>query len=173
LQDSWVEFLSTPYGLLVFFAALWCFLSFFISMIGGWFLLSKRFHAQAAPYGETKSAGPLFYGVKMRFRVNYGNVIKLVAAEDALYLTILFFFRVGHPPLRIPWNEIQFSRAKFLWLRFVVLTLGNEEKIPMRISERMARKLGILGASQASQFRAERLSSAGRNDPAPMPPPLQ
>jgi hypothetical protein len=51
---------------------------------------------------------------------------------------------VGHPPLRIPWNEIQFGRAKFLWLKFVVLTLGNEENIPMRISERMARKLGIL-----------------------------
>ena len=80
----------------------------------------------------------------MRFRANYGNIIRLTAAEDALYLSILFFFRVGHPPLRIPWNEIQFGRAKFLWLKFVVLTLGNEENIPMRISERMARKLGIL-----------------------------
>jgi hypothetical protein len=57
---------------------------------------------------------------------------------------MLFFFRLGHPPLRIPWNEIQFGRTKYFWMSFIVLTLGNEEFIPMRISEGMARKLGIL-----------------------------
>lgn len=112
--------------------------------MGGWYSLSGRFRAQAAPYGETKTAGPLFYGVKMRFRVNYGNVIRLTAAKDALYISILFLFRVGHPPLCIPWTEIRFGRTKFLWWRHVFLTLGNEEKIRMRISERMARNLGIL-----------------------------
>jgi hypothetical protein len=57
---------------------------------------------------------------------------------------VIFFLRIGHPPLRIPWNEIQFSRTKYFWRRYVVLTLGDEEKIPMRISQRMAAKLGIL-----------------------------
>jgi hypothetical protein len=66
------------------------------------------------------------------------------AAEDGLYLSVIFFLRIGHPPLRIPWNEIQFSRTKYFWRRYVVLTLGDEEKIPMRISQRMAAKLGIL-----------------------------
>jgi hypothetical protein len=144
LQDRLNGFLDTPYGFAIFFVTLWCVISFFISFLGGWHSLSRRFKKQSEPYGETKSAGPLFYRVQMRFRANYGNIIRLTAAEDALYLSILFFFRVGHPPLRIPWNEIQFGRAKFLWLKFVVLTLGNEENIPMRISERMARKLGIL-----------------------------
>ena len=87
----------------------------------------------------------------MRFKTSYGNAVRMVTAQDALYLSMLFLFRIGHPPLCIPWNEFQFARAKFLWLRYVVLTLGNEEKIPMRISERMARKLGIL----------ERVSEAG------------
>jgi hypothetical protein len=145
LQDSASVFLSTPYGIAIFFVAFWCLICFLISILGGWHLLSGRFCAQTAPYGETKSAGPLFYGVKMRFRVNYGNVIRLTATEDALYISILFFFRIGHPPLRIPWTEIKMAETKFLWRRYVFLMLGNEEKIRMRISARMARNLGILG----------------------------
>jgi hypothetical protein len=144
LQDSANAFLSTPYGFAIFSVALWCFICFFISILGGWHSLSGRFCAQAAPYGETKTAGPFFYGVKMRFRVNYGNVIRLTATEDALDISILFLFRIGHPPLCIPWTEIKMAETKFLWRRHVFLMLGNEEKIRMRISERMARNLGIM-----------------------------
>jgi hypothetical protein len=36
------------------------------------------------------------------------------------------------------------DKTKFLWQRYVVLTLGQQEHIPMRISERLARNLGIL-----------------------------
>jgi hypothetical protein len=56
----------------------------------------------------------------------------------------MFPFRIGHSPLRVPWDEIRIRRTKFLWWRLVLLTLGNQEQIPMRISERMARNLGIL-----------------------------
>jgi hypothetical protein len=56
---------------------------------------------------------------------------------------VLFLFRVGHPLLCIPWTEIKIAETKFLWWRFTHLTLGNEEKISMGISTRMARKLGI------------------------------
>jgi len=45
--------------------------------------------------------------------------------------------------LQIPWNEITFGKTKYFRRSFVVLRLGNEEQIPMRISERMARQLGI------------------------------
>jgi len=68
----------------------------------------------------------------------------MTAGQDALYLSVLFPFRIGHPPLCIPRNEIKMRKAKFLWSRYVDLTLGEQEGIPMRISERMARKLGIL-----------------------------
>jgi hypothetical protein len=68
----------------------------------------------------------------------------MTAAEDALYLSVSFMFRIGHPPLCIPWSEITVSRTKRFWRSYVVLTLGNQEGIPFRISERIARKLGIL-----------------------------
>jgi hypothetical protein len=135
---SWIYFYP------IFFVVVWCSTCFVISALSGWYSLSKRFRAQSEPYGDMRSAGPFFYGVQMRFRTNYSSVIRLTAAGDALCLSVLFLFRVGHPSLSIPWNEIKFGRARILWRRYIVLALGNEEQIPMRISERMAHNLGIL-----------------------------
>ena len=133
-----------PVLLLVLSVAVIGFICFLISFISGWYKLSKSFRAQSEPYGQTTSAGPFFYTVYMQFWGHYSSVIRMIAAEDALYLSVLFLFRVGHPPLCIPWDEIQFGRTRFLFRRYVVLTLGKTERIPMRISERMARNLGIL-----------------------------
>jgi hypothetical protein len=80
----------------------------------------------------------------MRFWGDYTNIIQIFAEPEALYLSVFTPFRVGHPPLNIPWNEITLSRTRRFWRRYVVLTLGEHERIPMRISERMAHKLGIL-----------------------------
>jgi hypothetical protein len=123
---------------------MWCIVCFVVSLFSGWFALSGRFRQQSEPYGDTRSAGPFFYAIYMRFWGHYSSVIRMTAAEDALYLSVLLPFRPGHPPLRIPWSEIQFSRTRRLWRQYVVLALGNQERIPFRISERMARKLGIL-----------------------------
>jgi hypothetical protein len=90
------------------------------------------------------SAGPFFYGIQMRFRTNYSSVIRISATDDALYLSVVLLFRIGHPPLCIPLNEVTIRETKSLLMRFVVLTLGAQEQIPMRIPERMARNLGIL-----------------------------
>ncbi len=138
------DFVLACLGLAVLFIALWCAVSFLISYIGGWFALSKRFKRQSEPYGETKSAGPFFYTVYMRWWGHYSSVVRLTAASDALYASVLFPFRVFHPPLRIPWDQIQFGRAKYFFRNYIVLNLGTEERIPMRISSRMARNLGIL-----------------------------
>jgi len=124
--------------------AFWCGILYFISFLTGWHALTRRFRAEAVPYGDIKSAGPLFYTIYMRYWEHYSSAVRLTAAADALYASILLPFRIGHPPLRIPWNEIQFGRAQRFMFRYVELKLGNEEKIPVRISLRMARNLGIL-----------------------------
>ncbi len=145
--NSLSEFLATPLGLAsyaIFFIAVWYAALSLIGVLSGWHALSKHFKQETAPYGEIRTVGPFFYSIYMRFWCHYSSVIRLTAASDGLYASVLFPFRIGHPPLRIPWDEIQMRRTKFLWRRLVLLTLGNEEQIPMRISERMARNLGIL-----------------------------
>jgi hypothetical protein len=137
------DFLATLL-IVIIFIAFWCAVGFLVSFISGWSALGRHFKRQSDPYGETKTAGPFFYTVYMRWWGHYSSVIRLVAASDALYASVLFLFRIGHPPLRIPWDEIRFSRTKVFFRPFVVLTLGNQEKIPLRIPLRMARNLGIL-----------------------------
>ena len=136
-----------PYFLLIVPATvvcIFCGVSYLSSLLTGWHSLGARFRAESEPYGDVRAAGPFPYTIYMGFWAHYSGCIRMRAAEDGLYLSVIFFLRIGHPPLRIPWNEIQFSRTKYFWRRYVVLTLGDEEKIPMRISQRMAAKLGIL-----------------------------
>jgi hypothetical protein len=128
----------------LYFAAIWTLVSWIVSFIGGWYALSKHLRAQHDPQNPTATAGPFGYGVKMRFRTHYGNVIRITSAPDGLYLSVLVIFRIAHPPLFIPWSDIEFTRTTFLWWRYVILILGRNERIPMRISERMARNAGVL-----------------------------
>jgi len=135
---------ASPLVFVPLFVAFWCALCFLISFITGWFALSRRFTKPSEPLGELRSAGPFFYTVYMRLWSHYSSVIKATAASDALYLSVLSIFRVGHPPLRIPWDEIKLRRTRRFFLPYIELTLGNEERIPLRIPLRMARNLGIL-----------------------------
>jgi hypothetical protein len=125
-------------------AVTWIFATIASSSCSGWHGLSKRFRKQSEPRGETRKAGPFFCGAYGRFWTDYSHVIRMTVAEDALYLSVLFLFRLGHPPLCIPWKEIKISRTRFMWQRYVVLTLGEQEHIPLRLSERVAGKLGLL-----------------------------
>jgi len=138
------RYLANPLGLIVAFLVLWCSACYFASFLTGWLTLSRRFRKQSEPYGDARSAGPFSYTVYMRFWGHYHGLIRLIAAQDALYASVLLPFRIGHPPLRIPWEEIRFGRTKYFFRTYAVLRLGKEEKIPMRISLRMARNLGIL-----------------------------
>jgi hypothetical protein len=144
MQNSTFDNFLATLIIVIIFIAFWCAIGYLVSFLTGWLALARRFIKQSEPYGEIRSAGPFFYTVYMRFWGHYSSVIRLTAASDALYASVLFLFRIGHPPLRIPWDEIRFGRTKFFFRTNIVLTLGNAEKIPMCISLRMARNLGIL-----------------------------
>jgi hypothetical protein len=88
-----------------------------------------------------RSVVPIFH---IQMRHQGCSSMRMTTAEDGLYLSMSFISRIAHPPLAIPWNEIQIRPAKFLWIRQFVLTLGNKERIPLRISERIAYELGLL-----------------------------
>jgi hypothetical protein len=138
------SYLANPIAVIIVVIAVWCGTSYLIAFMTGWLALARRFRAESESYGDAKTAGPFFYTVYMRYWSHYSSVIRLTAAGDALSASVLFPFRIGHPPLRIPWNEIRFGQGRRFMSTYVVLTLGSEEQIPMRISLRMARNLGIL-----------------------------
>ena len=59
--------------------------------------------------------------------MNYGSCLTVVVSPVGLYLRVLPLFRVGHPPLLIPWADLHGLREKkFLWLwRLVEMQVGE------------------------------------------------
>ena len=123
---------------------LWSLASILVGVMSGWHKLAKRFTAESEPVGEVHTAGPFFFTVYWRFWSHYSSIVRVTSARDALYLSVILPYRIGHPPLCIPWSQIILGKEKRYWRTYIVLTLGDEERIPLRISERMARKLEIL-----------------------------
>lgn len=146
---------SVPLLALLCFVAFSCVANLVVSRISGWHTLAQRFTATSEPYGEFRSVGPWFLTVYFRGSwLKYGSIVRLRAAQDALYLSIRLPFRIGHPSLCIPWNEISFSETSQFFMRFVVLTLGEQERISMRISWKAAEKLDLLSRMNVQKASA-------------------
>lgn len=123
------------------FIALWCLQSYVSAMASGWQILASRFGSPVEYLGETITIRRFPMEVCMRFWMDYTNVVQLASDEESLHLSVFFPFRVGHPPLFIPWHEIHEQRADGFWRSYMVLYLGGTEQIPMRLSVRLANDL--------------------------------
>jgi len=77
----------------------------------------------------------------MRGLGRYRNCLVVGASPTGLYLAVFFPFRVAHPPLFIPWNEVTLSRSRIFLMNMVRFQLGRERPIPLSIRESLASKL--------------------------------
>jgi hypothetical protein len=84
-----------------FFILLWCVASFSLSLLGGWFSLAQHYRATQPFVGERWH----MRSASLRF-VSYGSCLILGSNTQGLFLSVLFPFRIGHPPLFIPWSEV-------------------------------------------------------------------
>jgi hypothetical protein len=122
----------------VFFVAMWASVLWLISLISGWAVLGKRFRHSRHFYDEMWG----FRSAKMRFNVHYGNCLSVGADKSGLYLSVFSIFRIGHPPLLIPWTQISVLRGESgLIFKKRELHLGRDESIPFRISKSLALKI--------------------------------
>ena len=125
---------SYPVVFAAIFLTIWIGIGVLISHIGGWALLAKTYQAPTDFSGERwrfESAG-------MRYWISYNSCLTVGASYEGLYVSILFLFRIGHPPLLIPWREITVSRKRHLGREIVELRLGREPSIPFRIFPHLA-----------------------------------
>lgn len=129
--------------LLLLIPPIWIFCLMAAASLSGWSELAARFPRNSEPLGRVCASGSWFNLVYMRFWGKYSGAVNFEAAEDALYLTAIPLFRLFHPPLRIPWNEIQIIRTTYMLKEFLVLRLGSREQIPLRISSGLGWNLDL------------------------------
>ena len=133
------------FSLLVLVPCGWSLIIWLTAWLTGWAQLGRRFPQHQEPQGSTRTAGGFFCTVYMRFGCKYDSVVRMTAAENALYLRIFFLFRPGHPPLEIPWQEISITQKRRFLVQMVELRLGRREQIPLCFRISHAQKLGLIG----------------------------
>jgi hypothetical protein len=76
------------------------------------------------------------------FNSNYGGCLSIVVNQQGLGLRVLWPFRVGHPPLYIPWSQINIHQEKRLRVFTVVrFDFKDEPRVAMLIAPSLLRKL--------------------------------
>jgi hypothetical protein len=137
----------------LFVAFIWILVSFIISRVGGWSLLAKVYLAQGSNTLDGESWR--FQSIQMRWATNYGNCVTVRAIPLGLGFSVLFLFRIGHPPLLIPWSDItvhRVKRSRFFpsWIEF---RFRLDPSIPIRVSNKLFSKIRVSSHKYCPDFR--------------------
>ena len=118
------EVLAVP-AFLISFPLFWIFVVTLISRMG-WHALAERFPAgDRVTEGESFSMQSLLIGRATRYK----NCVGVTAAYDGMGLSVMFLFRPAHPPLFIPWSEIEAVEDKQTFLfNCLALKIRNFDK---------------------------------------------
>jgi len=120
---------------ILFFIALWICVCKLISFFGGWKTLSQDYQANSA----FDSQKLWLKSVAMRRWASYSNCINVGANKYGLYLSVLFIFRVGHPPLFFPWTDIStVEDSRPLFGDIVIFNFAKQPDVPIIFSKRLA-----------------------------------
>jgi len=122
---------STIFGIIVVFGALWVGVQILLARATGWTLLAHAYRL-FAPFRGTTWRSPTYWMIRMKWDnfaagltasfpflprdvpdEQFGSEsgeLKLGANAEGLYLAQSFAFRPGRPPLLIPWGDIAVNR---------------------------------------------------------------
>jgi hypothetical protein len=124
LFPPWLIIFAFP----IFFVLLWIIITAFTSWLGGWARLAG-YYAALSPFSGQKRTMQSGYLNWARYR----GVLTLGANESGLYLAVMVLFRVGHPPLLIPWHDITVTVKKGILGTYMVLTFAKVPGMKLRI----------------------------------------
>ena len=120
----------------VAFIGMWLGISFLLSAIGGWNRLAVQY--AASPFGIEK---------RFRFRsaqfggVSYSGCVIFGASTQGLSIAVLPLFRIGHPPLFIPWRDVSAREVETWLFPLVELKFARVPDVSVRIRRRLADQL--------------------------------
>ena len=132
---------TNPVLFFPFFVAFFSAICFALSLISGWRSLAEHYKATQPFSGERWHLRSGSMGL-----VSYGSCLTLGANTEGIFLSVLFPFRVGHPPLFIPWSEVQ-SAEHCRWFFFPMVRF-QFRKVPS-VSFKIYRGLALAVAKEA------------------------
>ncbi len=126
------------------FVAIWTLALRFIALISGWTRLAKRY--------STKDRLNPYQGKKLRRKSgrlggsSYKRVLILGANMQGVYISVNVLFRLFHPPLFIPWSEIEAEERDGVFMSFVTLKFTEVPNVALTIPAKVMAQLNELKA---------------------------
>ena len=120
-----------PYLFPFFFIFLWVTVLFILAYIGGWSRLAQYYQTQSTFEGERWNFKSGRMGV-----TNYSGCLTIGVNDRGLYLAVFPIFRVGHPPLFIPWYDITTSKSRKFLVSYLDFTFARMPSVTFSVAER-------------------------------------
>lgn len=119
--------------ILVGFVLIWSGVVYLLAWLSGWRRLAHRYRTDRKPSGQ-----PMSPWVAMLGPVSYRGALTIQTASEGLYLSMIVFFRIGHPPLLIPWSAIKRQGIdQGLLIKWLALELGEPKLATLRLPAAM------------------------------------
>lgn len=137
MDKETVTLILAPLAFVVIFPLFWSAIIFLISRLGGWGSM-----AEAYAYHEPHTAHCFsMQSAVLRLSANYNGILKICADDQGLYFSVFFFFRPGHPPFFVPWDEISGTKKQYFLYPVVDLRFQRTPNLPFRIYKRTGDRL--------------------------------
>lgn len=115
------------------FIGMWCAICLLLSATGGWRRLAANYSAQGQPKGQRYSYQSGQVGL-----VSYSNILTIYTSPEGLHLSVWLIFRLGHPPLFIPWTAVHNATTKWiLWIELVKFEVGAPKVATIQLSKKI------------------------------------
>jgi hypothetical protein len=94
----------------IFFPILWLGITALISVISGYGALARKYpgQPQLPPGAWTNQTGS--FGTS-----RYKKTLTIGVTPEGLFLWVMFLFRFQHPPIFVPWNEVEVGEPQSAW----------------------------------------------------------
>jgi len=122
----------------VFFVVLWCAVTYLLAFMSGWRRLAAHYAADL-PTG----------GYRFRFRsaksglIRYNHCLNFAVGPRGLHLWLLPPFRLGSPPLLVPWADVSAALHRDFLFTCVALRFARVPNVRMRIATSLGQQIAI------------------------------
>jgi hypothetical protein len=134
---------QNPFFIGLFALCMWVTVSFLIALVGGWFELGRIYRATRGFAGSSWR----FQDAQFRLLTHYNNILTVGSNADGLYLAVFLPFRIGHPPLFIPWQDVSVRPGTFLWFRIYKFEFRQVPSVRLQLREKLGKKIQIAAGS--------------------------
>ncbi|MDR3746046.1 MAG: hypothetical protein P4K80_07955 [Acidobacteriaceae bacterium] len=119
--------------LTLYFVVFWAGVGVLISVVGGWRSLAQRYRTERTfpDHKRWLQSGQMYR------MVGYNNVLTVASDNEGIYLGVLFLFRIAHPPLFIPWSEIEIETPQQKFFVSVQKLRLGPDRIPLRLRTKL------------------------------------